>query len=86
MAGPVNGLGSQQQIPLANTFQPGQNDQVRGNEGRSREDSSVRTDNGKDPHIKTADSFKRETVSAPSNENEAGETRQKRGSLVDITV
>lgn len=85
MSGSINGLGAQQQIPLANTFQPGQNDQVKGDENRSSKDSGVRADSS-DTQIKTADAFKRETVSAPSNENEAGESRQKRGSLVDITV
>lgn len=85
MAGSVNGLGAQQQIPLANTFQPGQNDQVRGDENRSRKDSGVRTESS-DTQVKTADSFKRDTVSTSSNENEAAESRQKRGSLVDITV
>ena len=93
MAGPLTGLGSGQQIPLANTFQPGQNvDQKRIDDTRhQRKDvtlpagtsaansQSVETRNA---HIARA----RNATAHQVNDNSKTDSNQRRGSTVDITV
>ena len=78
MAGSLPGVGSQQQIPLANTFKPGlQPSQENKNpvqESASSERSSVRNLPARDEN----------PISQTSREDEDRPAR--RGSVVDITV
>lgn len=94
MAGPLNGIGGQQ-VPLATTFQPGQNSQqVRQQQQSERQNNTgdVQTRNSQS----SASSQRSETA---SNQNilrsladkalspDGNEkTEQRRGSTIDITV
>ncbi len=84
MAGPLNGLGSGQTIPLSNTFQPGHNnDQVRPDDNKKAQDNVVQARGSQ-----AASSQKSETqnFSATRRASNDDSGSQKRGSLLDITV
>ncbi len=93
MAGPLNGLGSGQQVPLSNTFQPGRNaDQVRpDNDNREKDDKNVRS-RGSAAETQNAetgnqDAARNAAFSAEREKNDDEDNqKKKRGSLVDLTV
>lgn len=83
MAGPLSGIGGQtQQIPLSNSFQPGQsnNTQVRPEEKKQAETNIVqprRSQPASSQSIETGNQDVLKTASSGSS---------SRGSLIDITV
>jgi hypothetical protein len=86
MAGPLNGIGGQQQIPLATPFQPGQNGtQVRGNDERTPKPNQIQA-----PGAQAAQSQEPETRNSRDLQSllrEAEATGEKgRGSVIDITI
>jgi hypothetical protein len=85
MAGPLNGLGTGAQIPLANTFQPGQKD-VRPEESRKQEDNTVKTRGSEASGSQNSETRNQDVVRARQAASNDDAQAQKRGSLVDITV
>jgi hypothetical protein len=90
MAGPVNGLGGQQQVPLSQPFQPGaKNEQVR-EEPKSKKvesQSAKAADSNraeKEEEQNLLQQLLREAQEAKSGSSEKRAAR--RGSLVDVTV
>lgn len=93
MAGPLNGVGSYQQAPISNTFQPGQNSdgtrqsseqaarenvvQPRGAEAAETHNVST---NNQDTGVDLRNEGRSQELSGEPTGNEA------RGSLIDITV
>lgn len=84
MAGPLNGLGTAQTIPLSNTFQPGQGAE---NRKASEEDKTKRAQ-AQDFSTQSSQNRKDDVLRARqvSEVREARENDERRGSLVDITV
>mgnify|MGYP000427484194 FL=1 len=89
MAGPLNGVGVQQQVPIANTYQPGQAT----NDVRQREDVEARENTVQPQGTETAQAQNSETRDQDSgielrNRGEAlaASGSQERGSVLDITV
>jgi hypothetical protein len=90
MASPLNGLGTGPQIPLANTFQPGQNI----NDQRTRENTGggdvVKLRGTKTASSQNSEAGNQSATRAPQRENvkplPAENSNAKRGSIVDITI
>jgi hypothetical protein len=82
MAGPLNGLGSAQTIPLSNTFQPGKNV-----EDRKASDSKAQQAGGFEAP-QSVESRKQEflQVRQVAESTPERDPSERRGSLVDITV
>lgn len=84
----VNGLGAGQQVPLSNTFQPGENS-ARTQENRKpqeeeRTQSTQRTSSAEKSDSSSARS--RQVFPSNSNNDDFELADKKRGSVVDITV
>lgn len=101
MAGPLTGVGGQQQIPLATNFQPGQNSGVSNQEVRQQnQDSQSQPENVVQPEGTSASATQNtetgnqdvtsgrqnETVVAQSSSEQQGSGGEGRGSVLDITV
>lgn len=90
MAGPLNGIGGQQ-IPLSNTFKPGQNeDQVRGTPEDKKDDSRVRQTSAnartQESDTENREDLLEEKLAAALSAQKSGSGEVRRGSVVDITV
>jgi len=96
MAGPLTGIGPQQQLPISNTFQPGQGatqqQQVRESEDQQPRQNVVQPQgSAAAAETQRADSDNTDVgqrelgVSLASNEDESSNTGG-RGSLIDISV
>jgi hypothetical protein len=86
MAGPLNGIGGQQQIPLATPFQPGQNgSQVRGQDERSPKPNQVQQPSSQLGQVQEPETRSSKDLQSLLKEAEAtGQTG--RGSVIDITI
>jgi hypothetical protein len=90
MAGPLNGIGGQQNIPIANTYQPGNSNDIR------RQDDSAPRENTVQPRGVAASETQRtqtEDRNAGVEIRNSGDSQQRqsyasqqRGSVIDITV
>lgn len=86
MTGALNGLGSGQQTPLANTFQPGQNT-IRPDQSKTQQDNVVKArsaDAAGTQRIETGNQSPTRGLQSLSDSDDS--RSQRRGSLVDITV
>jgi hypothetical protein len=85
MAGPLNGISPQ--IPFATTFQPGQNNQVRTDAQKPRQDF-IQTRGAAASDSQKSETRDQNTLRAAprqsSNEQRSG--NNQRGSLLDVTV
>lgn len=94
MAGPINGIGGQQQIPAANTFQPGEsnnNQQVREQSDAPAQENVVQGQNAEAAQTQNTETGNQDILGdqlAAALEPDSGEdlSDQPRGSLVDIEV
>lgn len=88
MAGPLNGLGGQQ-IPLATTYKPGQNDtQLRAQEERP-DNKKVRSRNAPteiSQPVSKQDELLEQRIAAALSEQRNGSGEVRRGTVLDITV
>lgn len=86
MAGPLNGIGGQQQIPLATPFQPGQN----GSQVRPQDERTPKANQVQQPASQLGQAQEPETRSSRDLQNllkEAEASGQTgRGSVIDITI
>ena len=95
MAAPLSGIG-QQQVPLAQPFQPGGTDQtrnVRQAEQQPREDElqvrqapSAQTQDTNASDNSDVSAREEQSFAVAGNNNESIDTDQPRGSLVDVVV
>lgn len=96
MAGPLNGIGGQQQVPLSQPFQPGQDsNQVRNNPEQQPADNQVQpqgapaagTQNTETDDQDVLQQQIKELITGSSAENGlSADDAPRRGSLVDVTV
>lgn len=94
MAGPINGIGGQQQVPLANSFKPGEsgdNQQVRPNTDAPAQENVVQAQNAQAAQVQNTETGNQNILQdqlAAALEPDSGEdlSSQPRGSLLDIKV
>lgn len=87
MAPAINSVGNPQ-VPLANTFQPGQNDtQVRTEDGKKKDSAALQAGDAGAVSARPKQADSQNTVRSAANGNKDHDSdNQKRGALVDITV
>lgn len=87
MTGTLSGLGSGQQIPLANNFQPGQNS-VRPEQNKAEQDNVAKARGTEPASTQNTETGNDNAVrSLSSLSDDPSETKNlRRGSVVDITV
>jgi hypothetical protein len=95
MAGPLNGIGGQQQVPISNTFRPGEQNSSQGtkeNESTPTQDAAAPAQNTAPTESQAAetnnqDILQSQVAEALSGSSESSEpAEQRRGSLIDIQV
>ncbi len=86
MAGPLNGIGGQQQIPLATPFQPGQNgSQVRPQDNREPKANQVQQPGSQLGQVQEPETRSSKDLQSLLKDAEASGERG-RGSVIDITI
>ena len=86
MAGPLNGIGGQQQIPLATPFQPGQTGaQVRPQDERAPKPNQVAQPSSQLGQAQQPDTRNSRDLQSLLKEAESTGERD-RGSVIDITI
>ena len=93
MAGPVSGIGGQQQVPLSQPFQPGgDQDAVRESEDRQPEENTVQPQGAAAAETQNTETDNDQILQAQTetaltpNLIEEPVVQQERGSIVDIEV
>lgn len=88
MAGSLNGIGGQQQIPLANPYQPGQQAPVRPQNEKTPKANQVQPQGAQTAQTQTTDRNPKDLKSLISDLQSvlASDSESRRGSVVDITV
>lgn len=94
MAGPLNGVGAQQQVPISNTFKPGGSQsevQVREREDAQPKENTVQAQGAAAAESRGTESNNQDILKARIAEavgaaDSGSQTDQPRGSLLDIQV
>jgi hypothetical protein len=84
MAGPLNGLGAGAQIPLSNTFQPGQKD-IRPETDPKAQENTVKARAADAAGSHRTDTARANVIFSASDSRD-DDAPQRRGSLLDISV
>lgn len=88
MAGPLSGIGGQQQVPLATPFKPGEsnNNQPRETSENTSEKSKVQAQSSDSSFRQDVLRSQQQSASTRHADNADQTPPQPRGSLIDVTV